>query len=280
MLGRRSILLLAFASAALAQRSAESIAEAVNKQGCVVLEQSSAEVCAYDYKVDGRAVEAFSSRPPGTGPFPGVLIIPGYQRTAVNLIPLGVRLAAEGFAGVAVTQPGFGKSQGPADFVGPRTLKVLTTAYRKLQQEPFVDPKRMGIYGYSRGGVAASLLVLELEDVKAAVLGAGIYDFKKAYDDSTLPGVRANMRAETGMTSEAIRERSSILRMEKLACPLLILHGEKDVNVPVTQAYALRDRLTELHKDFEIKLFPDREHSIGPEVMALTVDFFKRRLRN
>ena len=126
----------------------------------------------------------------------------------------------------------------------------------------------------------ASLLVLDLEDVKAAVLGAGIYDFKKAYDDSTLHGVRANMRAETGMTSEAIRERSSILRMEKLRCPVLILHGEKDVNVPVTQAYALRDRLTELHKDFEIKLFPDREHSIGPEVTLLTLYFFKRRLRN
>jgi len=122
--------------------------------------------------------------------------------------------------------------------------------------------------------------VLDLDDVKAAVLGAGVYDFQKAYDDSTLPGVRANMRAETGMTRAAIRERSSILRMEVLKCPVLILHGEKDVNVPVSQAYALRDRLTQLHKDFEIKLFPDREHSIGPEVIPLTVDFFKRRLRD
>lgn len=280
MLRRCSLLLLVFAGAALAQKSAESIAKAVVKEGCLALPQSGAKVCVYDYTVDGRAVEAFSFQPPGAGPFPGILMIPGYQRTAVNLIPLGVRLAEEGFAGVAVTQPGFGKSQGPADFVGPRTLKVLTAAYRKFQRGPFVDPKRMGIYGYSRGGMAASLLVLDLEDVKAAVLGAGIYDFKKAYDDSTLPGARANMRAETGMTTVAIRERSSILRMEKLNCPVFILHGEKDVNVPVTQAYALRDRLTELHKDFEIKLFPNREHSIGPEVTSLTVDFFKRRLRD
>ena len=151
MPGRRSILLLAFAGVALAQKSAESIAEDVVRKGCLVLDQSGVKVCAYNYRVDGRAVEAFSFQPPGTGAFPGILMIPGFQRTAVNLIPLGVRLAAEGFAGVAVTQPGFGKSQGPADFVGPGTLKVLTTAYRKFQQEPFVDPKRMGIYGYSRG---------------------------------------------------------------------------------------------------------------------------------
>jgi dipeptidyl aminopeptidase/acylaminoacyl peptidase len=66
--------------------------------------------------------------------------------------------------------------------------------------------------------------------------------------------------------------------MEKLKCPVLILHGEKDENVPVTQAYLLRDRLTQLKKEFEIKLFPDRPHGIGPEVTTMTVDFFKRRL--
>ena len=54
--------------------------------------------------------------------------------------------------------------------------------------------------------------------------------------------------------------------------------GEKDENVPVTQAYLLRDRLTNLKKEFEIKLFPDRPHGIGPEVTTMTVDFFKRRL--
>ncbi len=86
------------------------------------------------------------------------------------------------------------------------------------------------------------------------------------------------MRDETGMTKEAVRERSSILQMERLKCPVLILHGEKDVNVPVSQALLLRDRVTQLHKESEIKLFPDREHSIGPEVNDLTVDFFRRKL--
>jgi hypothetical protein len=127
--------------------------------------------------MDGRAVEAFSFPPPGIWSFPGVLFDSGYQRTAVNLISLRM----------------FGRLRRAS-----------------------VDPKRMGIYGYSRGGMAASLLV----------------------------------------------------------------HGEKDVNVPVTQAYTLRDWLTEMHKNFEIRPLPDREHSIGPEVMPLTVDFFKRWLRD
>ena len=256
----------------------QGIIERLEKEGCASL-QSGVKVCRYDYAVDGNAVEAISFRPAGEGRFPGVLLIPGYERTARDLIPLGVRLAREDFAGVAVSQPGFGKSQGPPDFVGPKTLEVLKVGYRKLRQEMYVDAERMGIYGYSRGGMAASLLAVELDDVKAAVFGAGVYDFQRAYDDVTLPGIRQNMKAETGMTKEAVRQRSSILRMEKLKCPVLILHGEKDKNVPVSQALELRDRLTQLHKEFEIKLFPDKEHSIGAEAGDLTVDFFRRRLQ-
>jgi dipeptidyl aminopeptidase/acylaminoacyl peptidase len=263
----------------LAQPSTvEKVIERMEKEGCVPL-QSGVKVCRYDYAVNGKAVEAISFRPSGDARFPGVLLIPGYERTARDLIPLGVRLAREGFAGVAVSQPGFGKSQGPPDFVGPKTLEVLTTGYRKLRQESYVDADRMGIYGYSRGGMAASLLAVELDDVKAAVFGAGVYDLQRAYDEVTLPGIRQNMKAETGMTKEAVRQRSSILSMEKLKCPVLILHGELDKNVPVSQALLLRDRLTQLHKEFEIKLFPDKEHSIGPEAGDLTVDFFQRRLQ-
>jgi dipeptidyl aminopeptidase/acylaminoacyl peptidase len=256
---------------------AEKILERMDHDGCVVVE-SGAKVCRADYSVEGKAVEAISFVPAGEGPYPGVLMVPGFQRTARDLAPLGMRLAREGFAAIAVTQPGFGKSEGPADFVGPKTLAVLTVAYRKLQKEGYVDPKRMAIYGYSRGGMAASLLAVELDDVKAAVFGAGIYDFQKNYDESPLPNARKNMMAETGMTKEAIRQRSSILRMDRLKCPVLILHGEKDERVPVSQAVELRNRLTQLHKEFEIKLFPGREHSIGPEVGDMTVDFFRRKL--
>ena len=261
------------------QQTDQAIEQRIKREGCAALDTAGAKVCGYDYSVDGSRVEALLFRPSSASPAPGVLLIPGYQRTARNLIPMGAGLADEGFASIAISQPGFGESEGPPDFVGPKTLKVLTAGYRKLQSEPFVNPKLMGIYGYSRGAMAASLLVLRLDDAKAAVFGAGVYDFKKAYDESPLPGVRENMRVETGMTPEAIRERSSILRMDTLKCPVLILHGEKDRNVPVSQALLLGERLTALHKEFEIKLFPDREHSIGPEVIPLTVDFFKRRLK-
>src|SRR5262249_33737795 len=104
--------------------NAEKIIERMKKDGCAALE-SGVKVCGADYAVDGKRVEAISFVPPGSGPFPGVLMIPGFERTARDMVPLGIRLARERFAAVAVSQPGFGKSEGPPDFVGPKTLNVL-----------------------------------------------------------------------------------------------------------------------------------------------------------
>ena len=266
------------ASAQQPSPEARRLLESLEKDGCVVLDQI--KICKYDYASNGNNVEAISFRPVADERYPAILMVPGFQRTAVDLIYLGRILGAEGYASLAVSQPGFGKSTGKADYVGPATIDALLLGFKKFHDEPYVDQKRMGIYGYSRGGMAASLLAVKLKDIKAAVLGAGIYDLKQAYDEMKMEGIRENMRAETGMTEAAVRERSSILQMKELRAPVLILHGEKDENVPVSQALALRDRLTELKKDFEIKLFPNAPHGIPrDEMMPVMIDFLNRRVK-
>ncbi|HVG35666.1 MAG TPA: prolyl oligopeptidase family serine peptidase [Pyrinomonadaceae bacterium] len=263
--------------------NSKQVGELLEKEGCVALAAGRVKVCKYDYSSDGLSMEAISFRPVSGGPFPALMLIPGYARTARDYIPLGIMFAGEGYASVAITQPGFGKSQGKPDYVGPATLKALTAGWKKFKQEPFVDAKRMGIYGHSRGGMAASLLSVRLDDVRAAILSAGIYDFKKAYDEATIQGIRENMKSETGITDEAVRERSSILQMANLKCPVLILHGDKDENVSVEQALLLRDRLTALKKEFEIKIFIGQDHALrsgstAKEVNTTMMDFLKRRL--
>src|SRR6185503_11783689 len=134
--------------------------EAMEKEGCTIHQESGVRVCKRDYTVDGKNVEAISFEPRGSGPNPGLLLIPGHATTARDWIPNGLTYAGNGYAGLAVSQPGYGKSEGPGDYVGPRTIKVLTEGYRRFQREAFVDAGRMGIVGYSRGGMAASLLVV------------------------------------------------------------------------------------------------------------------------
>ena len=76
--------------------------------------------------------------------------------------------------------------------------------------------------------MAASLLAVRLKrtELQAAVFAAGIYDFKKAYDDIKFPSIRENMEQEAGLTEAAVKDRSSVAKMSDLACPVLILHGQ------------------------------------------------------
>lgn len=261
------------------QPSREQINELVEKDGCVTLEKSKVKICKYDYSSEGNTVEAVSFQPLDKGRFPGLMLIPGYEGNAMTLLPLAIVLAHQGFASLSVAQPGFGRSQGKPDFVGPHTIKALIKGFEKFRREPYVDKHKMGIFGGSRGAMAASLMTVRLKDVKAAVFLAGIYDFERAYAEIKIEGIRENMLAETRMTPDAIKQRSSILQMQKLNCPVLILHGEKDENVPVSQAILLRDRLIGLRKDFEIELFPNAKHDLPGSALASSIGFFMRRLK-
>jgi dipeptidyl aminopeptidase/acylaminoacyl peptidase len=129
--------------------------------------------------------------------------------------------------------------------------------------------------------MAASLLAVQLKttELRAAVFAAGIYDFKKAYDEIKLAGIRDNMAQEAGLSDAAVRDRTSLTKMAHLPCPVLILHGEKDENAPVSQARLLADRLKELKKEFDLKTFPDRDHDLGRQnLYDHTFAFFKDKL--
>jgi dipeptidyl aminopeptidase/acylaminoacyl peptidase len=273
---------LTISSTALGQQlSREPIIQAMEKDGCVSLTERKVKICKFDFLSEGDTIEAITFQPLAEGKFPGLLLIPGYPGNPSGYLGLGRILAEKGFACVSIAHPGFGKSKVKPDFIGPNTLKVLMTGFRKFEREPYVDSSRLGIFGYSRGAMAASLLILQMNEIKAAVLGAGVYDFQKAYNDIKIEGIRENMRIETGMTEASIKERSSILRMNEIVCPVLILHSETDENVPVNQAYMLRDRLTELKKDFEIKISPTGRHGqMDRNLVDNVIDFFNRRVKN
>jgi len=275
------ILVLSPSSYVAAQQiNREQIVADLEKDGCVTLTDRKVKICKDDYSSDGKLVEAVSIRPLADGKFPGLMMIPGHQGRATVFISLGVVYAQQGFACFSVGQPGSGKTQVELDFVGPKTVKAMIAGYKRFQREPYVDPAKMGIFGYSRGAMAAALMATKLKGVKAVVLGAGVYDFKKAYDDVKIEGIRQNMLAETGMTEKAIRDRSAVLHADRITAPVLILHGEKDENVPVSQALLMRDRLVELKKDFEIKLFPEAKHGwLGPDFNSATLDFLSRKLK-
>ena len=78
---------LLWAAVLAAQPNPDHLRQLLQHQPCATSPR--AQVCHADYTVDGAAVEALAFTPAGSGPFPAALLIPGYDRTAYDLIPLG-----------------------------------------------------------------------------------------------------------------------------------------------------------------------------------------------
>ena len=276
-----TLLLLAPISVAAQPIDRDKIIADLGRQHCVQLDERKLKFCRVDYVAGGWRVDAISIFPSGEGKYPGIVLLPGFEGTAKTLLSMAAIFAQQGFACLALTPPGFGDSGGKRDFMGPATIDAFAVGFRNFAREPYVNAKKMGIFGYSRGGMAASLLAVKLgKEVHAAVFGSGVYDFKRAYHQTRLDGIRENMKAETGMTEVAIVERSSVLQMEKLKCPVLIIHGAIDANAPTNQAYVLRDRLIQLNKEFEFLILPDHVHGqLKSDFLSPVLAFLSRKLK-
>lgn len=267
------------AQPAPARMQASDIEAQLDKAGKVELPGMGLVIERADFELAGSSVEAIITRPAADGKRAGLLLIAGHSRKAADLLPQMVRLARAGFATMAVSQPGYGKSTGPADFAGPRTFAALKTAAERFAGAPFVDADRMGVYGYSRGALAAAELAARTDLFKASVLGGGIYDFKSAHDQVALPGIKANMEAEAGLDDEAVKFRSPIEDVAGLDGPVLIVHGAEDRNAPLAQARALADRLKSVGREHELIVIPGRDHALSmADIILPAIEFFKRHL--
>lgn len=214
-----------------------------------------------------KRVELFWIRPAGDGPYPVLLLIHGHQEHLRNGGEAFVRtgrlevIATLGYVAAALSQPGYGDSDGPPDYCGPFTQDATMVAVDFLRRQPFVDSKRVALYGYSRGAIVASMVATRDSRLAAVVLGAGAYDFFSWYP-TPLPGIDANIRLETGASAEAFRARSAIYHVDKIRAAVLVLHGAQDERIPVRQAELFSEKLKASGVAVTLRIFPGARHGI------------------
>src|SRR5215467_5380951 len=138
-----------------ARQTQPSLSEMLEHEDCATLDKSKTKICKYDYKVDGKKIEAFTFRPLTDGKYPGIVLLSS-RDGAKTLFNVGIILSQQNFACLAISEPGYGKSEGTPDFMGPASIDAFAIGFKKFKREPFVDANKMGVFGYSRGGMAAS----------------------------------------------------------------------------------------------------------------------------
>src|SRR5262245_27660050 len=150
-----------------------------------------------------KKIEVFWTTPRAPGPWPAILFIHGHQEQSRNGGEAFVRtgrlgiMASRGYVAAALSQPGYGHSDGPPDFCGPFTQEAVAVAIAFLRQQPSVHPQKVVLYGYSRGAIVASMVATQDPQLAAVVLGAGAYNFFRWYP-TPLRGIDANIEREAG----------------------------------------------------------------------------------
>ena len=148
-----------------------------------------------------------------------------------------------------------------------------------LKQQPYVDPARIGIMGWSYGGFMTMMALTTTQAFAAGVAGAPVTDWR-LYDTHY-----TERYLGLPSTNSAGYDQSSVLPyVGNLHGKLLLVHGMADDNVLFTNSTMLMQRLQSLDKPFDLMTYPGGKHGLikqsGPGLHAHAdiVRFFDREL--
>jgi dipeptidyl aminopeptidase/acylaminoacyl peptidase len=124
------------------------------------------------------------------------------------------------------------------------------------------DPDRLAVQGWSFGGFMTAWTVTQTTRFKAAMVGAGITSNLSMYGTNDLPDLFAtHFKGEPSEeTLPLYHARSAVLHAGRVTTPVLILHGESDVRVPIGQPMEFYRALKERGKIAELVFYPREPH--------------------
>ena len=246
-------------------------------------------------KPGGTELWCHITRPAAIDPslrYPVILYVyggPGVQavRDAFHpsMQPWREALAARGF--VVFSVDGRGSAGRGRDFETPIHLRLgqieiedQLTAVEYLKNQPYVDPARIGVFGWSFGGTMAIALLTKAEGAfRAGAAVAPVVDWRE-YD--TAYTERYMQRPSDNPDGYAA---SSLLlgAAGELRAPLLLAHGLADDNVHFVGTARFIDALVDAGKSFELLVYPGRGHGLKgggarAHVFSAITKFFERRL--
>jgi dipeptidyl aminopeptidase/acylaminoacyl peptidase len=235
------------------------------------------------YRSDGLEVFAYVYRPVKShGRLPVVIFNRGsytWPAFAAEMLPMAHRMAQRGYLVVAPMYRGSGGATG-RDEMGGADLDDLFNLVPVIRSMPDADIAQLYLYGESRGGMMVYQALRDGFPARAAAVYGGFTDM-----DAMLAGAQgARMGAaiwpDLATNRAAIVERRSALHWpEKIASPILIMHGADDHSVDPAQSLGMAQALAKLGKPYELEIFYGEGHVLSGRTVerdAHAADWFAR----
>ncbi len=225
---------------------------------------------------DGTAVQGVLLKPLGYQEgerYPLVTIVHGgptslYAHSYIADYFMAPLLISNGYA-VLLPNPrgstGWGREFAEANLgdMGGGDLADILAGVDAVIEQGIADPERLGIAGWSYGGYMTAWTVTQTDRFKAAIMGAGIANWRSFHGTSNLPTWDSRyLEGEPYKLGGQYDSYSPALQAHKVTTPTLILHGQEDAYVPVGQAHEYYRALREQGVDVRLVIYPREGHGI------------------
>jgi dipeptidyl aminopeptidase/acylaminoacyl peptidase len=197
----------------------------------------------------------------------------GINRVGMAKIPWIKDFMARGYAVIAPWYRGTYGNPGRDQFGGADCNDVLE-AYRLLQSMPFVQANAISALGFSRGSINATKLTIAARDVHHLILWGGVADLAWTYEERI--ELRRMLKRVVGgsptKVPDAYQQRSPARLAQDIPCPVLIVHGTADVQVPFRHAILMSESLRAHGKPFTVHAYEGYGHHLPPDVHQAVID--------
>jgi dipeptidyl aminopeptidase/acylaminoacyl peptidase len=143
-------------------------------------------------------------------------------------------------------------------------LRDILAGIDAAAKEAPIDTNRVGIIGWSYGGYMTMWAVTQTNRFKAAVAGAGIANWQSYYGQNRIDQWMLPFFGASVYDAPEVYARSSPMTFIKQAkTPTLVLHGDRDSEVPTPQGYEFWHALKTLRVPTELVIYENEGHAIG-----------------
>jgi dipeptidyl aminopeptidase/acylaminoacyl peptidase len=222
---------------------------------------------------DGTQINGFLVKPPGYEQgqqYPTVLRIHGgpVSQYANAFMADWQILAAQGYAVVAANPRGSsGRGEAFATAIwgewGGKDSDDVLAAVDYAVQAGIADPQRLGLGGWSYGGILTDVVIAKDTRFKAATSGASIGNALAGYGtDMYIREYELELGTPWNNLDAYLLNAYPLLHADRIETPTLFLCGDLDFNVPLLNSEQMYQALRSLGVDTQLIIYPGQYHSL------------------
>ncbi len=222
---------------------------------------------------DGASLNGFVVKPPDYQPgkkYPAILRIHGgpVWQFMNNFMFDWQLFAARGYVVIAANPRGSsGRGEKFSTVIyadwGNKDAQDVLAAVDHVVAQGLAEPARLGVGGWSYGGILTNYVIAQDQRFKAAISGSGASNILAGYGtDQYIREYETELGAPWTSTETWLKLSRPFLHADRITTPTLFLCGKEDFNVPLLNSEQMYQALKSLGRDTQLIIYPDQYHGI------------------